>query len=180
MLRTAAQKGRLIVAVGAVVAAAAGAGVMRADLMVGYTFHKALEVQKPVPPFELAGSGNLLRHGAVGDEADWLSNAKFQTPVVASLGPNERLAVGDRIAITADGRVRHVQNRRERHLEVVGVVGAPLVPAAAAPRVRLQVICRIVDPARPETQSLVEFAVEAERPKPPTPPTQTEDRLGRT
>ena len=115
----------------------------------------------------------------MGDEADWLSHAKFQTPVLASLGPNERLAVGDRITITADGRVRHVENRRARHLEVVGVVGAPLIPAAAAPRMRLQVICRIVDPAQPESQPLVEFAVEAEPPKPPTPP-RTEDRLGRT
>ena len=179
MLRTAAQKGRLIVAVGSVVAAVAGAGILRADLMVGYTFSKALEVQKPVPPFDLAGPGNRLRHGTVGDEADWLSHAKFQTPVLASLGPDERLAVGDRIAITADGRVRHVENRRVRHLEVVAVVGAPLIPAAATPRLRLQVICRIIDPAQPENQPLVEFVVEAEPPKPPTPP-QPEERLGRT
>jgi hypothetical protein len=179
MLRTAAQKGRLIVAVGSVVAAAAGIAILRGDLMVGYTFSKALEVQKPVPPFDQAATGGRLRHGAVGDEADWLSAAKFQTPVLASLGPNERLAVGDRIAISADGRVRHVANRRERHLEVVGVVGAPLIPAVTAPRMRLQVICRIVDPARPEGQPLVEFAVEVERPKPPAAP-QPDDRLGRT
>lgn len=177
MFRTAAQKGRLIVAVGSVVAAAAGAAVLLGDLMVGYTFSKALEVQRPVPPFDQAGS--RLRHGAVGDEADWLSAAKFQTPVLASLGPNERLAVGDRITITTDGRVRHVANRRERHLEVVGVVGAPLIPAVTAPRMRLQVICRIVDPAQPEGQPLVEFAVEVERPKPPATP-QPDDRLGRT
>lgn len=178
MLRTAAQKGRLIVAVGSVVAAAAGVVILRGDLMVGYTFSKALEVQKPVPPFDQAATGGRLRHG-VGDEADWLSAAKFQTPVLASLGPDERLAVGDRIVITADGRVRHAANRRERHLEVVGVVGAPLIPAVTAPRMRLQVICRIVDRTQPESQPLVEFAVEVERPKPPAAP-QPDDRLGRT
>jgi hypothetical protein len=136
-------------------------------------------VQAPVQPFDLAAPDSRLRYGAVGDEADWLSRAKFQMPVLASLGANERLAVGDRITITADGRVRHVENRQVRHLEVVAVVGAPLVPAVTAPRTRLQVICRIVDPARPESQPLVEFAVEAERPKPPVPP-QADDGLGRT
>ncbi len=178
MLRTATQKGRLILAVGSVVAAVAGGVALRADVMVGYAFSKALESQKPVRPFEIARA-NQRQPAQVGDEGFWLNSAGAHVPVVAS---KERLAVGDSIAITADGRVRHVDDRRVRHLEIVGIVGAPLLEVVATPNpgMHLLVTCRIVDPAAPESRTLVQFVVEVEAPKPPHPLRPTQDPLGRT
>jgi hypothetical protein len=175
MLGTATQKGRLILAAGAVVAAVAGGAALRADVMVGYVFSKALEIQKPVRPFEIARS-NPHRPAQAGDEGYWLNPAGAQLPVVPS---SVRLAVGDRIAITAEG-VRHVGNRRDRHLEVVGIVGAPLLEVRATPNpgVHLLVTCRIVDPAARASRTLVQFVAAVEEPKPPLHPTQ--DSLGRT
>ncbi len=180
MLRTATQKGRVILVVGSVVAAVAGGVALRADLMVGYAFSKALETQKPVRPFEMADRGNA-RHAAVqvGDEGYWLRPAGSHVPVLAS---KQRLAVGDGIAITADRRVRHVEDRRVRHLEVVGILGAPLLEVVATPNpgVHLLVTCRIVDPAEPESRSLVQLVVEVEPPKPPRSLRPAENPLGRT
>jgi hypothetical protein len=177
MLRTATQKGRLILVVGAVVAAVAGGVALRADVMVGYAFTKALETQKPVRPFEMAHDSQR-QPVLVGDEGFWL-NPGAQVPVVAS---KERLAVGDSIAVTADGRVRRVEDRRVRHLEVVGIVGAPLLEVVATPNPGLHVLvtCRIVDPAAPESRTLVQFVVAVEVPKPPRSVRPPQDPLGRT
>jgi hypothetical protein len=147
--------------------------------MVGYTFSRALETQKPVRPFEIADRGDARQLARVGDEGFWLSPAAARLPVVAS---KERLAVGDRIAVTADGRVRHVQDRRGRHLAVVGIVGAPLLEVVATPNpgVHLLVTCRIVDPAKPEGRTLVQLVVEVEAPEPHRPLRHPEDPTGRT
>jgi len=178
MLRTATQKGRLILAVGSVVAAVAGGVALRADVMVGYAFTRAFESQKPVRPFEMARN-DQRQPAQVGDEGFWLNSAGAQVPVVAS---QERLAVGDRIAIAADGRVRRVDDRRVGHLEVVGIVGAPLLEVVATPNpgMHLLVTCRIVDPAAPESRTLVQFVVAVEVPKPPRSLRPPQDPLGRT
>jgi hypothetical protein len=108
----------------------------------------------------------------VGDEVYWLTRTEFQGAALS----DRRLAVGDRITITArDGRVRH--------LEVIALraVGAPLlrIAAGATPVPLLLVTCRIVDPAEPERHELVRFMIEAEESKPmPLPAPQ--DRLGGT
>lgn len=160
MLRTATQKGRLILAAGSVVAAAAGAVALRADLMVGYGFSKALGAQKPAPPFELATQSGGARPGEVGDEIYWLSRTELPGPVPAS---NRRLAVGDRIAIPGpDGLARHV--------EVVAIrpVGPPLVKVAAggAPMPLLLVMGRVLDPSKPGSHELERFLIEADEPRP--------------
>jgi hypothetical protein len=177
MLRTATQKGRLILFAGAAVAVVAGAVALRADLMVGYAFNKALETQQPVRPFEIARG--TPRQPQVGDEIFWLSPAGVSLPVVVS---KDRIAVGDRIAITGEGRVRRVDDRRGRHLEVVGVVGIPLLEAVAtsSPGMRLLVTCRIVDPAEPQSRILVHLEVAVEVPKPPRSLRPSQDPLGRT
>jgi hypothetical protein len=178
MLRTATQKGRLILAIGSVVAAVAGGVALRADLMVGYAFNKALETQKPVRPFEIARS-NQWQPPQVGDEGFWLNPAGTHLAVVMA---KDRLAVGDRIAITADGHVRRVEDRRRHHLEVVGIVGAPLLEVVAkpSPGVRILVTCRIVDPGEPESRALVQFVVEVDVPKPTRSLQPPPDPLGRT
>jgi hypothetical protein len=160
MLRTATQKGRLILVAGSVVAAAAGAVALRADLMVGYGFSTALGVQKPVPPFELAAQGGGERPGEVGDELYWLSRTDFRGSLPAS---DRRLAVGDRIPIPgSDGHPRQV--------EVVAIrpVGTPLVKVAAgaAPVPLLLVTARVLDPAKPGSHELKRFLIEAEEPRP--------------
>src|SRR5262245_16145132 len=172
MLRTATQKGRLMLMAGSVAAAAAGAVALRADLMVGYGFSKALVGQRPVPPFELVTQGSGARPGEVGDEIYWLSRTEFQGPMPAS---DRRLAVGDRIAIPgADGR--------QRQIEVVAIraVRPPLVKVAAggAPVPLLLVTGRVLDPAKPGSHQLERFLIEAEEPKPATLQPTAED--GRT
>jgi hypothetical protein len=170
MLRTATQKGRLMLVVGSVAAAAAGAMVLRADLMVGYGFSKALGVQKPIPPFELAAPNALP--GEVGDETYWLTRTLSQLPSLS----HGRLAVGDRITVTG-------RNGRARDLEVVAItaVAAPLlkIAAGATPMPLLLVTCRVVDGAQPESRELVHFMIEAEVPK-TEPLTGPQDPLGRT
>jgi hypothetical protein len=166
MLRTATQKGRLIVAAGSVVAAVAGVVALRADLMVGYGFTKALEVQKPVQPFELAIRGGAPRLAKVGDEVYWLTHSEFPV-AVASAG---RVAVGDRIAVTG-------RNGRALHLEVIALK-VPLVAAASgpAPHGQVEVTCRVLNGAHHE---LLRFVVKVEEPKPPAAQ-EPQDVVGRT
>jgi len=173
MLRTATQKGRLILVVGSVVAAATGVIALRADLMVSYGFDKAIGAQKAVPPFELAAPGSRLQKVEVGDEAYWLTRAEFQSPAPL----DRRLAVGDRFTITGrDGRARN--------LEVVGLkaMREPLlkIAAGAAPVPLLLVICRVVDASEPGSQELVRFMIEVEEPKPPAALPTPQDPVGRT
>jgi len=158
MLRTATQKGRLLLAVGSVVAVAAGVVTLRADLMVGYGFSRALEAQKPVRPFE-ATRGNARRVAEVGDEVYWLTQNELKVPV-ASVG---RFVVGDRIRIGRDGR--------ELHLEVIAL-RVPLVNAASgSPQgVQVEVTCRVLNPAHHDGQEFVRFVIKVEEPKPSATP----------
>jgi len=172
MLRTATQKGRLMLVFASVAAATAGAMALRTDLMVGLGFSQALGVQEPVPPFELAAPGARLRQGEVGDEIYWLSRTKFdgQSP------SHRRLAVGDRVSVTGgDGRARHLV------VVALRAVGAPLLKVAegTTPVPHLLVICRVVDSTEPESRDLVHFMIPAEVPKPTALP-DPQDPLGRT
>jgi len=166
MLRTATQKGRLILAAGSVFAAVAGAGALRADLMVGYAFSRALEIQKPVRPFELAARSDARRLAEVGDEVFWLTHSEFPIPV-PSVG---RVAVGDRIAVTGRGG-------RALHLEVIALK-VPLVTTATgtAPIGQVEVTCRVLNAPHHE---LVRFVIKVEEPKPAAVP-EPQDRIGRT
>ena len=169
MVRTATQKGRLIIVAGSVAAAAAGALALRADLMVSYGFGKVFLSQKAALPFELAASDGPLQ-GEVGDE--WLAHAAFENPAPF----DSRLAVGDRVTITGrDGRARN--------LEVVDLkaMGTPILKiAAGAASVRLlRVTFRILDPTEGDRREFVRFFIDVEEPKPATLP-RPQDPLGRT
>ena len=66
---------RVVLIVGSAALGAAGAIAWRADLLVGYGFGRALEVQEAALPFELATPTQLSRldRAEVGDEGYWLS-----------------------------------------------------------------------------------------------------------
>ena len=171
MLRTATQKGRLILVAGLVAAAAAGAAALRADLMVSYGFDAAFGTRRAALPFDLAGSGSRMA-GELGEDADALSLAKFE----GSAPFERRPAVGDRFPIVGrDGRART--------LEVVSIrpVREPLlrIASGAAPARLLLVVCRIVEAPAPEARELVRFMIEVEEAKPVTLP-RPQDPLGRT
>ena len=171
MLRTATQKGRLILVVGLVAAAAAGAAALRADLMVSYRFDAAFGTRGAALPFDLAGSGSQTS-GGLSEDADALSLAKFE-----GSGPFERRpAVGDRISVVGrDGRALT--------LEVVSIrpVREPLlrIASGASPARLLLVVCRIVDAREPEAREPLRFMIEVEETKPVTLP-RPQDPLGRT
>jgi hypothetical protein len=160
--------GRLILAAGSVVAAVAGAVALRADLMVGYGFARALEIQKPVRPFELAARGDALRTAQVGDEDFWLTHNEFQLSV-HSVG---RIAVGQRITIAGrDGRALR--------LEVIAL-SVPLIKTAAgmAPAGQVEVTGRVLNPAH-EGQEQIRVVIKIEEPKPSAVP-GPQDPVGRT
>jgi hypothetical protein len=168
MLRTATQKGRLIVVVGSVVAAAAGAAALRADLLAGYGLSEALGGRKPVPPFELVTDGSGAEPG---DEIYWLSRTGFEGPVATTSDP--RLAAGDRLTIPGpDGRPRRVE------VVSVRVLATPLVKVAAggAHVPLLMVTGRVLNPTKPGSEELVRFVIETEEPKPPTLPATQDGR----
>jgi hypothetical protein len=161
MLRTATQKGRLIVVVGSVVAAVASAAALRADLLVGYGFSKALGGQEPVPPFELATHPSA-KPGELGDEDFWLSRTDFEGPVAAT--SDRRPAVGDRLTLPGrDGRPRRVE------VVAVRAVSTPLVKVTVggAPVPLLLVTGRVLNPSKPDGEELVRVLIEAEEPKLP-------------
>lgn len=150
---------RLLLVVGSVALGAAGAIALRADLLVGYGFSKAVAARKAAQPFELATPARWLKKAEVGDEIYWLTRGGPAHPATL----DARLAVGDRIAISGrDGRARA--------LEVVDLkfVGAPVVSVAAgaAPVRLVQVTARVVGASRTDKDELVRFFIEAEETKP--------------
>lgn len=171
MLRTATQKGRLVLAAGCAVAALAGAGALRADLMVSHGFGKAFGTQKAALPFETVPSGRQ-RNAQVGDEGYWLTRAEVQSPAPF----DKRLAIGDRITIAG-------RDGRERSLEVADLkaIGASLIKVATgtAPLRLLLVTCRIVDATERESEVLVRFIIEGEAAESAAPPAP-QGAVGRT
>ena len=154
MLRNAIRNGRLLLIAGCAVAAFAGAGAWRADLMVSHGFGKVLGAQNAPLPFEAAASGSQ-RAANVGDEGYWLTRAEVESPAPFA----KRLAVGDRITISG-------QDGRERVLEVVDLksIGEPLtkVVTGTTPMRLLLVTCRTIDGSERDTHTPVRFIVEGE------------------
>src|SRR5262245_34121642 len=99
MPRDAERKGRLLVLAGCVSALVAGAGALRADLMVSRAFDRAFGQQGDAP-FETSQANSQTK---AGDDGYWLTRADVANPVFS-----KPLAIGDRITITdRDGRDRH-------------------------------------------------------------------------
>jgi hypothetical protein len=163
---------RLVLVLGSVALGAAGAIALRADLLVGYGFGKALEAQKAALPFELAARADRTDRAEVGDEVYWLTRGADDGPAPF----DKRLVVGDRITIAGrDGRTRT--------LEVVDLklIGAPIVRVAAdaAPVRLVRVTARVVGATESGREELVRFFIEIEERK-PAPLREPQVQLGRT
>jgi hypothetical protein len=161
MLGNAFRNGRLLLITGCGAAALAGAGALRADLMVGHSFGRVFGAQGSAPPFEVTGAGDSQQTAQVGDEGYWLTRAEVESPAPFA----KRLAIGDRITIS--GRDGH-----DRMLEVVDLkaIGEPLTKAVAGatPMRLLLVTCRVVDRSEREAHAPVRFIIEGEPAEPPS------------
>lgn len=150
----ATRNGRLLLLAGGAAAILAGAGAMRADLMVSHGFAKMLGPQTVPLPFEVVANGPQ-RRAHVGDEGYWLTRAEVESQAPFA----KRLVVGDRITISG-------QDGRERVLEVTDVkaIGEPLSKAVTGttPMRLLLVTCRIVDGSERETHAPVRFIIEGD------------------
>jgi hypothetical protein len=168
MLRTAS---RLVLAAGALAAGAAGAMMLRADVMIGYGFSRAFEARTGAPPFQMAAGhsdGSSGGRAEVGDEAYWLRRGDaIARPVVLSGRP----VVGQRIVDVSaeDGRTRYLE------VVAVNVVGTPIVNVSdGPPTVRLmRITFRVFNPQAPgtEKEELVHLWFQTEA-KPITPVAQ--------
>ena len=160
MLRNANLNGRLLLLAGCAAAALAGAGALRADLMVSHGFGRVFGAQTAPSPFEVAAPSGPQRVAQVGDEGYWLTRAEVESPALFA----RRLAIGDRITISG-------RDGRDRVLEVVDLkaIGEPLtkVLTGATPMRLLLVTCRIVDGGEREAQAPVRFIIEGEPADPP-------------
>ena len=155
MAISAASKGRVIVLTGLAVAVAAGAAVLRTDLLLTRGFGHALEAARPAFAFDAASAKEPQGRGAaVGDEGYWLTRAEVESPTPFA----KALAVGDRITIAGgDGR--------ERRLEVLDlkvISGSTTGGARSAPMRLLLVTCRVTGDAAGPADAPVRFIIEAE------------------
>lgn len=163
MLKSAAHKGRFILAACCVAGIFVVAGALRADLIVSHGFSKALGSQGAAAPFDVSSQSGTPRQGD-RDERLRLTRSEVEGPAPF----NKRLVVGDRITITG-------QDGRERVLEITHLkpLGDALTRASTdAPPLRLLlVVCRVVDAAGAEAEKPVRFVMEGEMadPAPPSP-----------
>jgi hypothetical protein len=151
MLRTAS---RLVLMAGVVVAGAAGAIALRADLLIGYGFSKAFETRTDsLAPFQVAkddSPDDVSAKAEVGDEAYWHRRGNaFTRPVVRAYWHQRGDANARPVAVRSGplfvGQLTVVEFPEEgikRHLEVVAIdfVGTPLVSVSVShgpPAVRL-------------------------------------------
>lgn len=164
MPSTATVKSRVVLLAGVVVAAAAGAAVLRTDLLLSRGFGNALDAPRPGLSFETAASKEPAKEGATaGDEGYWLTRAEVESPTPFA----KPLAVGDRITISG-------QDGRQRQLEVVDLkaIGGHAARAAGPGLPRLLLVtCRVASEGVGKAEAPVRFIVEAEpaEPAPPAP-----------
>jgi hypothetical protein len=139
---------------GVIVAGAAGAVALRADLLIGYGFSKALKARADTPaPFQVAkddGPDDVVAKAEVGDEAYWHRRGDvFTRPVVKAYWHQRGDAKARPVTVRSGplfvGQVTVVELPEDgikRYLEVVAIdfVGTPVVHVSAfdgPPAVRL-------------------------------------------
>jgi len=147
-------KSRVMMLTGIAVAIAAGATVLRTDLLLSRGFGHALEAPRPGLSFDATAPKVLQQGVTVGDEGYWLTRAEVESP--APFG--KPLAVGDRITIAG-------RDGRERQLEVMGLklVGDnPGRANRALPMRLLLVTCRVTGETGERADAPVRFIIEAE------------------
>jgi hypothetical protein len=160
MASSATMKSRVIVLAGIAVAAAAGAAVLRTDLLLSRSFGNALDASRPGLSLDWAASKEPAQ-GAAGDEGYWLTRAEVESPTPFA----KPLVVGDRITIAG-------RDGRERQLEVVDLkaIGGHAARAAQTPHPRLLLVtCRIAGEGAERAEAPVRFIVEAEPAEPAAP-----------
>src|SRR5689334_20114822 len=138
MASNATLKSRAIVMTGVALAVAAGAGVLRSDLLLNRGFGNALEASRPSLSFEPAAT-KAPAQAPVGDEGYWLTRAEVESPAPFA----KALAVGDRITIAG-------REGRERQLEVVDLkaVGGNAARTLRTGGMRLLLVtCRVTGEA---------------------------------
>jgi hypothetical protein len=162
MASNATLKSRVIVVAGFAVAVAAGAGVLRSDLLLNRGFGNALEASRPGLSFDKVKAKEPA-HGAtaVGDEGYWLTRAEVESPTPFA----KPLAVGDRITIAG-------RDGRERQLEVVDLkaVGGNAARTLRTGGMRLLLVtCRVTGEGADRADAPVRFIIEAEPAVPALP-----------
>ena len=134
------------------IAGAAGAAVMRTDLLLGRGLGTALQQSRSELSFDNVQVASRAG-AAVGDEGYWLTRASVDSP-----SPFVKpLLVGDRITISSspgDSRLFEVVA-----IKALGADGAAAGDGNLAPSRLMLVICHSIDPASREQRS-VRFIVE--------------------
>jgi hypothetical protein len=145
-------KTRVTLVTACLIASAAGAAVMRTDLLLGRSLGTALQQSGSELSFD--GIQSAARTGAaVGDEGFWLtrattdSSSPFAKPIV----------VGDHITISS---VRGDNRQFEvTAMKALGPDGTPAAEGNLAPSRLMLVVCRLID-ASGRDQRTVRFIVE--------------------
>ena len=154
-------KSRVIVMTAVAVAVAAGAGVLRSDLLLNRGFGNALEASRPGLSFDSVATKAPAQGATVGDEGYWLTRAEVESPTPFA----KPLAVGDRITIAG-------RDGRERQLEVVDLkaVGGNATRAIHTGGMRLLLVtCRVTGDGADQAAAPVRFIIEAEPAVPALP-----------
>jgi len=145
-------KSRVTMLTACLIAGAAGAGLMRTDVLLGRSLGTALQQSSSELSFE--GVQPAARGGAaVGDEGFWLARTSSDSAAPLS----KPLLVGDHISISSAGG-------DSRQFEVTGMKalgpdGAPSTDGNLAPSRLMLVVCRLVEPPDREPR-FVRFIVE--------------------
>jgi hypothetical protein len=161
MASNATLKSRAIVMTGVAVAVAAGAGVLRSDLLLNRGFGHALEASRPSLSFDTAATKAPAQGATVGDEGYWLTRAEVESPTPFA----KALTVGDRITIAS-------REGRERQLEVVDLkaVGGNAARTLRTGGMRLLLVtCRVTGEGADQAAAPVRFIIEAETATPLRP-----------
>ena len=160
MLRNATSKSRTIVLAGLAIAAVAGAGALRTDLLLSRGFGKALETTRSGLSFETSATKGQAQNATSGDEGYWLTRAEVESPSPFA----KPLAIGDRITIAG-------RDGLERRLEVVDLKAIGENPARGGAQLRLMLVtCRVTGAPAGASEATVRFIVEAEPAEPALPP----------
>src|SRR5262245_25620954 len=143
---------RLTMLTACLIAGAAGAALMRTDVLLGRSLGSALQQSKSELSFD--GVQATARGGAaVGDEGFWLTRAGSD-----SSGPlSKPLLVGDHISISSTGG--DSRQFEVTAMKALGPDGAPSADGNLAPSRLMLVVCRLIEPADREPR-FVRFIVE--------------------
>jgi hypothetical protein len=145
-----AWKSRVTMLTACLIAGAAGAAVLRTDVLIGFGLGSALQQSGSELSFDTAQAS--ARGGvAVGDEGYWLTRATAD-----SSSPFAKpLLVGDRIAISSAGG-----DNRQFEVTAIKALGPDAVADGnLAPNRLMLVVCRLIDAAGRD-QRTVRFIVE--------------------